>query len=536
MTTYKTFESWDHQKKVEDLIDSENINVYALFHDMGTGKTKTASEIYRIKCEDNGRWVKMLIICPLVVLENWKRELLTHTYIPEEKIQIVDGCTKPNGRKLKNPQKKLRLEQINNPTAEIFIINTDNVSNVDVWDEVLKLGIEMLVVDESHRFKANNGKRTKALHKLSQQPQCRYKFILTGSPILQSALDLWSQFYILDPKILGANYFSFRSQYFYDKNANMPSHIHFPNFVPKDKNYFKIYGHRKTESMEGLNELIYRHADRVMKDEVLDLPPRTYQTLEVPFTKDQRRIYESMRDDLVAFIDDIEVKVGTTKKFQPSTNTMVEVPTVELPDLDDLPEMMKADLAIVKTLRLQQLICGIFTGDNIKLIDTNRIKILEELLTELSTNKTNKIIIWSIFTPTYQQLQDLCTKLGINFVMLTGQQSRQEKQDNVDAFNNDPKVQCIIANQGAGGTGVNLTAANYEIYYSRSFVLEHDLQADARAYRGGQKRSTTRIDLITPDTIDSRIVEALAAKRDHAEDILEVKSKELGRSELLGMV
>ena len=120
--------------------------------------------------------------------------------------------------------------------------------------------------------------------------------------------------------------------------------------------------------------------------------------------------------------------------------------------------------------------------------------------------------------------------------MLTGQQNRQEKQDNVDAFNTDDSVKVIIANQGAGGTGVNLTAANYEIYYSRSFVLEHDLQADARAYRGGQTRKTTRIDLITPDTIDAKIVEALAAKRQGAEDILAARVKEFSRNDILGML
>ena len=522
---YKTHESWDHQKKVEAHILNGRVNIYALFHDMGTGKTKTASEIYRIKSANNNRWVKLLIICPLVVLENWKRELLTHTHIEENQIQILDGCTKPDGKKLKNPTKKIRLQQLQNPDANVFILNTDNVSNIDVWNEILGLDIEMLVVDESHRFKNPSGKRTKAVHKLAQQTQCRYKFILTGSPILQSALDLWSQFYILDPKILGANYFSFRSQYFYDKNANMPSHVHFPDFVPKDKTYFKKFGYRSGESMEGLNEVIYKHADRVMKDDVLDLPPRTYQTLEVSFTKDQRRIYEEMRDHLVAFLEE---------------DTFANVTSIDMQVecLDDLPEMMKADLAIVKTLRLQQLVCGVFTNAEgaIQLIDSNRIKILGELLEELALNKSNKIIVWSVFTPTYKQIEELCIKLKIKYVMLTGLQKKQEKIDNVDAFNEDDEVQVIIANQGAGGTGVNLTSANYEIYYSRSFVLEHDLQADARAYRGGQKRRTTRIDLITPDTIDSRIVTVLAGKRDHAEDILAVKNNDLSRNEILGMV
>ncbi len=487
-----------------------------------TGKTKTAIEILRIKCAERGRLLKTLIICPLIVMNNWVREIEAHSYIDASDIQIIDGCTKPNGRKLKNPSKKIRMEQVH-ALKDILIINTENVSNAELWNVILELGIEFLIVDESHRFKNHLGKRTKALHKLSDK--CSYKYILTGSPILQSALDLWSQFYILDPKILGENFYSFRSQYFYDTNAHMPAHVHFPNFVPKDDAYFKKMGFNKKQSMQNLNKIIYQHADRVMKDDVLDLPDRVYQTLEVPMHKEQARIYKDMRDDLVAFLD-----------FENINKTML---TGIFTDVDELPEMMRADLAIVKTLRLQQLICGIFTNTEgvVSEIPNNRIKVLAELVEELTVNNVvNKIIIWSVFTPTYTTIANVCEELGVKYVMLTGQQNKEEKQANVDSFNNDATVQVIIANQGAGGTGVNLTSANYEIYFSRSFNLEHDLQADARAFRGGQKRKTTRIDLITPDTIDSRIVEVLAGKRKHAEDILAVKNNELTRAELLEMI
>ena len=496
-----------------------------------TGKTKTAIEILRIKCAERGRLLKTLIICPLIVMNNWAREIEAHSYIDASNIQIIDGCTKPNGRKLKNPSKKIRLEQVH-ALKDILIINTENVSNAELWNVILELGIEFLIVDESHRFKNHLGKRTKALHKLSIQ--CTYKYILTGSPILQSALDLWSQFYILDPKILGENFYSFRSQYFYDTNAHMPAHVHFPNFVPKDDAYFKKMGFNKKQSMDNLNKIIYQHADRVMKDDVLDLPDRVYQTLEVPMHKEQARIYKDMRDDLVAFI---HKQVDFTKQVDAFIN-LEDYMGYSAIDLEDA-DIMRADLAIVKTLRLQQLICGIFTNTDgvVSEIPNNRIKVLAELVEELTVNNVvNKIIIWSVFTPTYTTIANVCEELGLKYVMLTGQQNKEEKQRSVDAFNEEDTVRVIIANQGAGGTGVNLTRANYEIYYSRSFNLEHDLQANARAYRGGQQRKTTRIDLITPDTIDSRIVEVLAGKRKHAEDILAVKNNELTRAELLKMI
>ena len=516
---------WGFQQKIIDNVVSNRLTHRALFLDMGCGKTKITVEILRAKCIERGRQLKTLIICPLVVVNNWKRELLMHSYIKEEVIQLIDGCTRKGKKPLKNPSKKLRLEQLQNVAAKVFVLNTDNVSNVELWNEILNLGIEFLVVDESHKFKNHLGKRTKALHKLSTK--CRYKYILTGSPILQSALDLHAQFYILDPKILGENFYSFRSQYFYDTNAHMPAHVHFPNFVPKDDTYFKKMGFNKKQSMQNLSKIIYRHADRVMKDDVLDLPDRVYQTLEVPMHKEQARIYKDMRDDLIAFIDN------------PKLESVFEgLRLEEFAQECDLPEMMRADLVIVKTLRLQQLICGIFTNTEgvVYEIPNNRIKVLKELLEELVANPLNKIIIWSVFVPTYKTIANVCEELGIKYVMITGQQSAQEKNDAEYAFQNDAAVQAMVSNPASGGVGLNLTAANYEIDFSRGFNLEHWLQKDARAHRGGQLRKTTSIALVTPDTIDSKIVVRLNEKIAHAEDILAVKNNELTRAELLSFI
>ena len=85
----------------------------------------------------------------------------------------------------------------------------------------------------------------------------------------------------------------------------------------------------------------------------------------------------------------------------------------------------------------------------------------------------------------------------------------------------------MIANQGAGGIGINMTEASYSIFFSRNFSLEHDLQAEARNYRGGSEmhQKVTRIDLVSPGTIDELISEALANKQNMAEKILDWKDK-----------
>lgn len=512
---------WAHQKKVVDYVIDNDINYYAILHDLGVGKTRTAIEIYRNKCIKADRLLRCLIIGPLATVQSWKREIIANSNIKESSISVVDG-KKPKAKTATLAQKKAQLDS----KYGIYIINTDTVGNPNLWPIIEKLGIEFLIVDEAHNFKSAAAKRTKELMKFSRG--VKYKFTLTGSPVLQNALDLWAQFYLLHPDILGANFFSFRAQYFYDANASMPSNIHFPDWKVKDSKYFSRMINQGADPvaltmqrLEYLNAVIYRHANRVMKKDVLDLPPITYQVLDVPLSKEQERIYEEMRDNLVANLSDTD-------------DDLREI-------LEEMPEIMQADLAIVKTLRLMQICAGVAKPDEgpARMMDkVPRLEMLEDTLRGICVNAwgltDNKVIIWSIFKPTYQAIADICDKLGLKYVFLTGE--TKDKQASMDSFNDDKDVRVIIANQGAGGTGVTLNAANYSLYYSRSFNLAHDLQSEARNYRGGQTRNVTRIDLVAPDTIDAEIVSALAEKKAHAEDILDQKKAQFTKDELRALI
>lgn len=524
---YKT-KPWLHQKKLTELLELREKPYFGLFWDMGTGKTKQACDIMRLVAYQLDRIPKTLIVCPVVVMNNWAREIEAHTYFDTKKVQVLDGQTKLNGKKNKNPTKKLKIEQAQNYKKDIFIISTETVTDKD--DTPFRYltnahEFDLIIVDEVHNFKNPTGVRTKALHKFTRQPSLKWRYILTGSPVLQNALDLWAQFYILSPDILGGNFFSFRSKYFYDANAGMPTDVHFPNWQPKDEKYFKRMGYREDEDLKGLNKIIYQHASRVMKSQTLDLPDMLYQKVEVEMPAKQRKIYDDFKNTLIAFLEGQPVKEFLNEALAKSLLGEIE-----------LPEAMRADTAIVQTIRLQQLICGIFTTEDgdIKHIENNRLKVLRSLLESICTNKENKVIVWTTFTPTYEPISIICKELGIEHTFLTGLQTKEEKDANVDAFNTDEKVRVIIANQAAGGTGVNLTASNYSIYFSRSFNLAHDLQSEARNYRGGQKRKVTRIDLVTPDTIDEAILEKLKDKKEHAEDIL--KTREFSAKEVLKLI
>lgn len=119
-------------------------------------------------------------------------------------------------------------------------------------------------------------------------------------------------------------------------------------------------------------------------------------------------------------------------------------------------------------------------------------------------------------------IEEVCTALGIEYRTLTGDTSPSERHININDFRTEPNVKVMIANQSAGGTGINLVEAKYAIYYSKNFKLEDDLQSEARNYRGGSEihDKVTRIDLITTNTIDVQATQALHNKQQVSISIL----------------
>lgn len=172
---------------------------------------------------------------------------------------------------------------------------------------------------------------------------------------------------------------------------------------------------------------------------------------------------------------------------------------------------------------MQQILSGFLKLDDgsIHRFDTNpRADALEELLEDITPK--HKVIVWSIFHEDHEVVRNVCKKMKLQYAELTGQIS--DKQKEIDTFQNDNSCRVMIASQAAGGTGVNLTAANYMIYYSRGYSLEHDMQSEARAYRGGSERHTsiTRIDLVNEGTLDVAVLKALQSKKDLSQDILQL--------------
>lgn len=457
---------WAHQ--LEAINKASLMEGYALFFEVGTGKTLTAVNIIRAKCYQKKRILRTLILCPPVVKENWKREFLANSTIDPRKIDILEG---PSKNRIKF------LDESNNP---IVITNYESLGIKELFQSIKNKNFEAIVFDESHLLKNFRAKRTKAAIELADKSE--FKLLLTGTPILNTPMDIWSQFRILDGgKTFDRNFFAFRARYFFDKNAGMPSQKYFPNWQPI-KELDKIF-----------NAKIYKKAARVLKKDCLDLPPFVRKRVFTMLSPEQHRMYESMKKSFIAYLED---------------------------------KACVAQIALTRALRLQQILCGFFVDDedNVHKFEKNpRLEALKDILE--SIGQEHKIIIWTTFRDTYADIENLLLDMGIGYSTLYGGMTDRKRQDAVDNFNLDPNYRVLVANQAAGGTGVNLTAATYAIYFSRTYSLQDDTQSEGRCYRGGSEvhEKITRIDIVAPDTLDEIILDCLARKENLANNILRIK-------------
>lgn len=460
---------WKHQ--LEGIELGKRNPDCALLFEMGTGKTRTALEILRARMNENKKILRTLIIGPAAVLYNWRNEIEKYTKIPLDKVFVLDGSVVERVKMIKVL-----------PKDSIFITNYEGFANPKLKEIFSYHPPEFLILDEAHRVKGVSALRTKALTGISDAMNnlpVKYRMMLTGTPVLNNELDLFAQYRILDGgKRLGKNFFQFRAQYFEDKNRYMPKHSHFPKWVPK------------SSSREQLKAKIAEISIHASKDECLDLPPLVRVSVPVELSSEQKKAYNDMKKEFLAFCE---------------------------------KGVAVAQLAITKALRMQQILSGFLKLDDgqIHRFEVNpRAKALEDLLEDVAPQ--HKLIVWSIFHEDHEVVRSACKKLGLEFAELTGLIS--DKQAEIDRFNTDSNCRVMIASQAAGGTGVNLTEASYMVYYSRGYSLEHDMQSEARAYRGGSEKhkSITRIDLIAEGTIDNVVLKALQSKKDLSADILQL--------------
>ena len=449
---------------------SWNKKVFAYFMEMGTGKTKVAIDNIAM-LYDNGKINGVLIIAPKGVYKTWySQEIPTHLAA-----HIHPKTVLWQAMINQKQQKELNTLFETGHDLHILIMNVEAFSTkkgVDFAARFLNSHNTYMAVDESTTIKNPGAKRTKSIVSLGKY--AKYRRIMTGSPITKSPLDLYKQCEFLDEYLLDhSSYYTFRTRYAVMRKANF-----------NGRSVEIVVGYK---NLGELSDKIKPFSYRVLKDDCLDLPKKTFMKRIITLTAEQQKVYKQMKEMALAQLNG---KLLTTAN------------------------------ALSQLMRLHQITCGHFKANDgsIQTVKNNRLSELIDLLEEVE----GRAIIWAHYQYDVQTIIDAIKKEYGNDAVVDyyGKTPNDERQDNIEKFQSDPKCRFLVGTPSTGGYGITLTAASTMIYYSNGYDLEKRQQSEARIDRIGQENPMTYIDILCEDTVDERIVKALRKKINIATEIM----------------
>lgn len=445
---------------------------YALFWEMGLGKTKTTIDM-ACKLYLAGQIDGVLIIAPKAAYLNWVYEELPK-HIPANIKYRVGYYSAYSTTKSRAGLNAVMTAQ--DDVLDFMAINIEAVATVNGFQAAglfAKSHYTMCVIDESSRIKSYNAKRTKSTLAIGRM--CDYRRALTGTPMTQNPLDLYSQIEFLNPKLSGhASFFSFRSQY-----ATIIQIPMGPRMIPK------IAGFR---NLEDLSRRLQEFSDRRLKKDCLDLPDKVFETVFVEWTQAQNRAYRALREEAMHQLDQ---------------------------------GLVSSTSALTTLMKLHQINCGHVKLDDgtIQVIESNRLDTLMDILQDLP----GKVIIWARFR---KDIEMIASRIREDYgedsyAVYYGATSQVNRLDGLHAFRHTDGCRFFVANAASAGMSITLVEATTAIYYSLSYSLEEWLQSQDRNHRIGQTQKVTYITLAVQNTVDTKLIGALMTKKDLASTVLD---------------
>lgn len=446
-------------------------NEYALFCEMGTGKSKILIDNFAM-LYDKGEIDGVLVVAPKGVYKNWQRKEVPE-HLPEHIVADIVVWS-PNHTKKQLEHLDLALKDDDN--LKILIMNVEAFSTdkgVEFAKKFMRKRKVFMAVDESTTIKNRSAKRTKNI--VNAGGLAKYRRIATGSPITKTPMDLYSQCDFLDPHLLGfGSFFSFQARYCKMWRRSVGTH-----------SFNQVVGY---QNLEELTTNLDRFSYRILKKDCLDLPEKIYIKRLVELTPEQRRVYDQLKTIALAVLEQGVVTAAN---------------------------------ALTQILRLQQVCSGFLKTDDGKFetFPSNKLNELMEVLEEVD----GKVIIWANYThDIYAIAKAIQKEYGEGTVrMYFGETKAEDRQQIVEDFQ-DPNhsVRFFVGQPRTGGYGLTLTEAKTVIYFSNNYDLEVRLQSEDRAHRIGQKNNVTYIDIVTEGTVDEKILSALRDKIDIASIVL----------------
>lgn len=477
-------EPFDHQRTV--LEDTWHREIFAVFWEQGTGKTKlaidTAARLY-----DDGRIDAVLVVAPNGVHTNWIVDELP-THLPDRyeagtyEFVTRSKATKWHATMVREARRRAGLTW--------FCISYSAFMTKEgkraVW-EFLRDRRCLYILDESMFVKNMSAKRTRSI--LASAKYATYKRIMTGTPVGNGPFDVYSQVHFLDSGFWlrhGLNGYQAFKHYF----AKMQPRSVVVNTKkgPREKTvYFPIHW----ENLDQLRDWLDPIRSRVLKDDVLDLPPKVFTKRYFDMTPAQRSLYEKIKEEFIAELD---------------SGVLITAP-----------------LVLTRMLRLQQITCGYIPTDEpnapLHRIDAKSTTPRLGLVEDWSDAMTQQGLVWAEWNEDIDQMMEM---LGDRAVRYDGGVDEAQRERNKRAFKAGDK-QFFVSKPSVAGTGHTLTEAKSTLYYNNSFNLIRRMQSEDRNHRagqdGGDHNRVDYTDIVARDTQDEKVVHALRNKFNIAGEI-----------------
>jgi len=449
-------------------------DVFAYLMDMGTGKSKVILDEWGEGAMSGGPQ-DLLVVAPAGSYKNWyedKSELQRselNVHLPPElrERMVVAGWTSgPNKSKKEALAHFLRMA---NKRPRALFVNVEALSSVDAARELvteyLDQGHSYFAVDESTTIKNPRSIRTKWITQLGEAADV--KRIATGLLTPNSPMDAFAQFNFLDWRILGfRSFYAFRARYAIVKKVDMGG------ARPVDV----IVAFR---NIEELQQKIKAYSYRVLKEDCLDLAPKTYLTRDVQHTKEQARVYRELRQNATSML---------------SSGKFVTVESI-----------------LQQMIRLHQVNLGYVVDEDGNIHDIPEKRTDAEL--EVLEEHGGKAVIWTPFVHRINRLAERFRKeFGPKSVAMFYGGNRGTRGEDEKRFLGEKECRYMLSTQPAGMRGNTWTAATLNLYDSNTHDLEQRQQSEDRIHRKGQFLPVTNMDMMTEDTVDIKFVTSLRNK------------------------
>lgn len=419
-----------------------------LADDMGLGKTvQVISLLLKLK-EENKLQHPVLIVVPLTLIFNWREEF--QKFAPGIKVLRYHG------------NRGDRLKQIKKFSDYDVVLCSYGVVLQDQKSLSAKK-FSYVILDESQKIKNPQTKTYKAVVKL-RSPN---RLALTGTPVENSMIDLWSQVNFVNPGLLGS---------------------------PKqfENHYIDVPEEESKEQIEALKRIIFPFILRRTKEEVeTQLPPLTEIVQYVDMTEEQEKIYKkwlnAYRSEIFSQVQDLGIN--------------------------------KVRLKIVEALTyLRQIACHPAILDNkIDLSDSGKVQLLEDMLDDLFS-EGHKILIFSQFVRFLKLVRGIFEARGWQYEYLDGKV--RDRATRIHNFQENPNISAFLISLKAGGLGLNLTAADYVIHLDPWWNPAVEQQATDRAHRIGQDKRVFVYKYIVKNTVEEKILKLQERKREISEELI----------------